>query len=569
MNVFTELTFIILIATTVSAVIRFLRQPMIISYIITGLLVGPYFLDLVESQDVLDVFAKLGVALLLFIVGLNLSPKIIKEVGKVAVITGIGQIVFTTIFGFLINYFIFHFSCVVSIYLSLALTFSSTIIILKILSDKDELQKLYAKISIGFLLVQDVIAAFILIFVSSFNHGTTTQGVLIALVLKGLILTVALFALASFILPKIAHFFAQSQELLFLFSIAWGLGLATLFYKLGFSIEIGALAAGVALAVSPYHYEISAKMRPLRDFFIILFFITLGSQMALANLTHLIWPALGLSLFVLIGNPLIVIILMAILGYRKRVMFFSGLTVAQISEFSLILIMLVVSSKKVPAEILSLITLVGLITIAGSTYLILHAHKIYPFVSKILALFERKKFKNKDLPTKKYQIILFGYNRIGYDFLKVFKDLNKLTLVVDFNPETIECLKNQKIDCFYGDAADSDFLDQLDLSRIKMIISTVPDFDTNMFLLNKIKSINPKVICLMISYNITQAEELYSVGASYVIMPHFLGGKTASSMVRRFVFKISKFDKAKNKHLKYLKQRKKAGHEHPNPQPER
>lgn len=563
LDVFIELSVIIVIATLVSGVMRLLRQPLIIGYIFTGILLSPFFLNLIKSTDTIAIFSQIGVAFLLFIVGLSLSPNVIREVGKVSLITGVGQVVFTSLIGFVISKFL-GFSTIVSVYIAIALTFSSTIIIMKLLSDKNDLDKLYGKISVGFLLVQDIIAIFILIIISSLSKDLTFSSTLLILLFKGLLLLILLLLIGKYLLPTLSGFFARSQEFLFLFSIGWGLGLATVFYLAGFSIEIGALLAGVALSVSPYHYEISSKMRPLRDFFIILFFILLGSQLSFGNINEYIVPAIIFSLFILIGNPLIVLLLMGLLGYNKRTGFSAGLTVAQISEFSLILISLGVGVGHLSNDILSLVTVVGLITIAGSTYFILYSDKIYSLVEKYLSIFElRKKMLNNKESLKKYDIILFGYNRIGYDFLESFRKLKKKFLVVDYNPDVIKDLSKKKIDCLYGDAGDEEFLVSLSLKKIKMAVSTVPDFDTNVLLLNTIKRINPNAITMVISHQVEDANVLYDKGATYVVLPHFLGGKYASMMINRHGLNRTKFLAEKRKHISHLKKRNSIGHHHP------
>ncbi|MFH1291109.1 MAG: cation:proton antiporter [archaeon] len=562
MEVFVELSIIIGITVLIAGITRLLKQPLIIGYILTGIIVSPYFLNIVSSTETIKVFSQIGVALLLFIIGLSLSPKVIKEVGKVSLVTGIGQIVFTSLIGFFISR-AFGFSIVVSIYIAIALTFSSTIIIMKLLSDKKDLEKLYGKISIGFLLVQDIFVIILLMVISSFSSDLSMTAISFGTIISGILLIAGFVLISIYVLPHLSKFFAKSQEFLFLFSIGWGLGLAALFHYLGFSMEIGALIAGIALSVSPYNYEISSKMKPLRDFFIILFFILLGSQMVFGSIGQLIVPAIIFSLFILIGNPLIVMILMGFLGYKKRVSFQAGLTVAQISEFSLILITLGVSVGHLTGEILSLITIVGLITISGSTYLITYSDKIYPYLSKYLSIFERKKLREEGSESKGYDLILFGYNRIGYDLLKSFKKLKKRFLVVDYNPETNLELCNDNVDCLYGDADDEEFLSGLSLTETKMVVSTIPEFETNMLLIGKIRQMNKSAIIMVMSHNIEEARDLYSRGATYVIMPHFLGGSHASMMIDEYKLDINKFLKEKEKHIKYLKTRKKLGYEHP------
>jgi len=561
LNIFIEISVIIVFATIIASVMRILKQPLIIGYIITGILISIFFFNLIESKEILSVFSQIGVAFLLFIVGLNLNPKVIKEVGKVSLITGIGQVIFTSIIGFAIAK-LFGFNLITAIYIAIALTFSSTIIIMKLLSDKGDLDKLYGKISIGFLLVQDLIAVLILVIISSFSQNNEGLISVLFILLKGIFIVILLALISMYVLPRLGFFFAKSQELLFLFSIAWGLGLATLFYIIGLSLEIGALVAGVTLSLSPYNYEISSKMRSLRDFFIILFFILLGSQLVFRDVHTFLIPIIVFSLFILIGNPLIVMIIIGILGYSKKVGLQSGFTVAQISEFSLILIALGVSLNHISNEILSMITVIGLVTIMGSTYLVLHADNVYGHLEKYLSVFERKIVK-KEKKLKKYDLILLGYNRIGYDFANSFKKLNKNFLIVDYDPEVIKSLVKEGIDCKYGDAEDVEFLQQLNLRNLKMAVSTIPAINTNLLMINTIRKVNKKAIILCVSHHIDEAYTLYAKGASYVIMPHFLGGKYASMMIDKYKFNISKFKNEKIKHLIHLKKRKELGHDHP------
>ncbi len=562
MEIFIELSIIICITVLIAGIMRLLKQPLIIGYIFAGIVVSPYFLNIVQSTETIKVFSQIGVALLLFIIGLSLSPKIIKEVGKVSLITGIGQIIFTSFFGFLISRLL-GFSVIVSLYIAIALTFSSTIIIMKLLSDKKDLEKLYGKISIGFLLVQDIFVIILLMVISSFSGNLSLDSLSFGSILSGILLIVGFILISVYVLPILSKFFAKSQEFLFLFSIGWGMGLAALFYSIGFSMEIGALVAGIALSMSPFHYEISSKMRPLRDFFVILFFILLGSQMVFGNISSLLIPAIIFSLFILIGNPLIVMILMGLLGYKKKVSFQAGFTVAQISEFSLILIALGVSSGHLTGEILSLVTIVGLITISGSTYLILYSDKIYPYLSKYLSIFERKKVRETEQKSKDYDILLLGYNRIGYDLLESFKKLKKKSLVIDYNPETILGLSKKGVECRYGDLDDEEFLSELNLTKTKMIISTIPEFETNLLIIKKIRQKNKKSVVIVVSHNIEEANLLYDSGATYVIMPHFLGGIHASMMINKYGLNLNRFLDEGKKHRKQLKIKRNLGHEHP------
>jgi Kef-type K+ transport system membrane component KefB len=563
LDVFVELGIIVFVAFVMAALMRFLRQPLIISYILSGIVLGPFVLNVINSPEELKTFAEIGIAVLLFMVGISINPKVIKEVGKASLVTGMGQIVFTSLIGFAIA-MLLGFSTIVSLYIAIALTFSSTIIIMKLLSDKGDLETLYGRIAVGFLIVQDLVAILIMLVVSSMAQDASIYMLIFGTIIKGGLLIGGLFVISSKILPAITKSMAKSQELLFMFSIAWCLSISTLFYFFDFSIEIGALLAGVTLSLSPYRYEINSKMKPLRDFFISLFFIYLGSQLMLGDVSRYIVPIILFSAFILIGNPLVVVALMGMMGYERRVGFLSGLTVAQISEFSLILVALGVKVGHLTPDILSLVTVIGIFTIAGSTYLIMYSDKIFPYISDTLRIFERKK-KVKIPPnvTESYDILLFGYHRIGHELLEKIKSLKKRYLVVDYDPSMIEELEKKGLNCKYGDAADSDFLDELPFAKAQLIISTIPDTGINLLLINKCREIGSKAVIIAVSQQINDSLILYEAGASYVIMPYFLGAHHTSSIIADYGVDMNKYLHEKIKHLGYLSKLRRAGHEHP------
>lgn len=564
-EIFVELSKLLAITLVITGIIMILKQPAIIGYILSGIIAGPVFLNIINSTNTLATFSQIGVALLLFFVGLNLNPKVIKDVGKISLITGLGQVIFTTSVGFFIAKLL-GFSIITSFYISIALAFSSTIIIMKLLSDKKDLDSLYGRISVGFLIIQDFIAIFILLIISSLNNGIDLTSLAIEMILKGVLGIIVLFLVTLYVFPRLTKSIAKSQEFLLLFSISWCFIIASTFYYLNFSIEAGALLAGITLSMSPYHYEISSKMKPLRDFFLILFFIMLGSQMLFSNILQNIWIIFGLSFFVLIGNPIIVMILMGLLGYTKRNSFLAGLTVAQISEFSLIVVTMGVSVGHVSQEILSLVTAVGLITFAGSTYMIIYSNNIYVKISRYLNIFERKGKKVDEHRFDKkndHEIILFGYNRIGFDILESLRKIKKEFLIIDYDPEIINKLSKEGFDCRYGDANNSELLDEINFNKAKMVISTIPLIDTNLLIINKIKEIDDNCVIAVVSHQINEAEILYEQGATYVIMPHFLGGKHFSTMLENNKLSMSKFLKEKISHIEHLKHRKNLGHKHP------
>lgn len=558
MNIFIGVSVVIVIATLIAGILQRLKQPLIIGYILTGLIVGPFLLKSAEFSSAIDMFSQFGVALLLFIIGLNLSPKVFKEVGKISFLVGMGQVTITALLGFLINRLL-GFEFVVSIFLAIALSFSSTIIVMKLLSDKKDLSKMYGKLSIGLLLFQDLVITIILIGMSTYSGKFVSWETIGLMVTKGVLAVDLIFIFSVYVLPKLTRFFAQSQEFLFLFSIGWGLGFATLFHYLGFSIEIGALIAGVALSTSAYHHEISSRLHPLRDFFIVLFFILLGSKINISTLGEIIVPAIYLSLFVLIIKPLIVIIFLGLMGYRKKTSFMTAITMGQLSEFSLIFLMLAAKNGQIPMEMLSLLTLVSLVSIAGSTYMVIFSNQLYRVISNSLSIFERSVTKKETYKRENYEVILFGCNRIGRDFLEYFKELGSSFLIVDFNPAVIEKLQSLGFNCRYGDADDDEFLKEIDLEKAKMVISTIPEYDINEFLIGRIKQENESAIVIVISHNVDDAIGLYEAGATYVITPHFLGGHYASMLISKYGFDINKFIKEREKHIRDLEKRRDFG----------
>lgn len=551
LSLFSEISFIIAIATFIGLAAHLLRQPLIISYILTGIIVGPSVLDIVHAEDTVDVFAKIGITLLLFIIGLGLNPKVIREVGKVSTLTGLGQVLFTSLLGFALLG-VLGYSGKEAVFIAMALSFSSTIIILKLLSDKKEQTRLYGKISIGFLLVQDIIATFALLFAAAFSGESSDSVATVELFIRGGLFAIALYAMSVYVLPHMNKVIANSQEFLFLFSIGWGLGVATLAAELGFSIEVGALFAGVTLAPMAYAQEIGARLRPLRDFFIVLFFIALGAELGLASLGENVINALILSVFVLIGNPLIVMLIMGLLGYTKKTSFKAGLAVAQISEFSLILVLLGNDLGSVSDGVVSLVTLVALITIAASTYMIIYSDKLYQLVERYLRLFERRKVAFDQEEADRYDIVLFGYKKGGAEFIKTFKRMGKSYVVVDYDPEVVDHLDHSGYHYIYGDATDIEMHEEAGVAKAKLIVSTITDHETSRFLVSQVHNLNPRAIMICHSDSPQEAKELYDLGATYIIMPHLIGSEQIGSFLRKKGFKKSEFKQVRQEHLKSI-----------------
>ena len=542
------LTAVIIMTAVFGLLARLLRQPLILAYIVVGLLVGYLgYADLIQ-KDTFQLFSELGIMLLLFLVGLEINYASIRLVGKAATIVGLGQIIFTFIIGFGIA-LLFNFSYLASAYIAIALTFSSTIIIVKLLSEKKDLHSLYGRITVGFMLIQDFMAILLLIVLSGIQAGHGINGIDLALtVIKGVSLFAVVIFLGRTVFPHIFDRVARTPELLFAISLAWVFFVVMIVAKLGFSIEVAGFLAGLALANSSERFQIATKIKPLRDFFIMLFFIILGTHMVGFSFAGLAWPVIVFSIFVIIGNPLIVLLIMGALGYRKRTSFLTGVTIAQVSEFSLILAAVGARLEHIDKPVVGLITAVGIITIAISSYLIMHADTLYIFFSRVLSIFERSKTKEIKVPRGSYakRIILVGGHRTGTAILQHFSKED--VVVIDFDPEVIERLRFQGYDCILGDASDIDIFDQIDLKKARVIISTSPDFTDNMMLLEELKIIDGGLKVIMRAETVKDARLLYKKGADYVMLPHLTSGNYLGRMLSKDNFEevLAKLGKREN-----------------------
>jgi len=549
-STFSELSLIIALSAGIALVMRSIKQPLIIGHILTGVLVGPSALHLVQSAETIEVFSSIGIALLLFIIGLGLNPRVVKEVGKVSAITGVVQVAATAFFAWG-GGIILGLTKTESVILGVALSFSSTIIILKLFSDKKEQSRLYGKIAIGLLLVQDVLATVALLFVTS-NEGGFSGAQLARLAFNAGLIILPMFLISNYVLPRMQRTIASSQELLFLFSIGWGFGIAALFEVGGFSLEIGALLAGVALAPLPYTQEISARLRPLRDFFIVVFFISLGTRISFEHLGLLIPGIIISCVIVLIVKPLIILTIMGLMGYTKRTSFKTAVAMGQVSEFSLVLAILATKNGLVGEDVMGILTIVALITIAISSYLIIYSDKVFSVFEHALSMFERRKNHFETESRHHYELVLFGYQKGGHEFMKVFKGLKKKFVVIDYDPEIIDVLDHQELPYLYGDATDIELLEEAGLDKAKLVVSTISDHETNLFLVRLLEKINPRSVVIVHAENFSEAADLYESGASYVVMPHYIGSEKIGSFIKKSGLKKSEFKKYRERHLEYL-----------------
>jgi Kef-type K+ transport system membrane component KefB len=538
-NVFYQIGAILGLAAAGGALALLLRQPLIVAFIAVGILLGPSGFGVVVQSNEIELFARLGIALLLFVVGLKLDVHIIRSVGPVALLTGLGQVVFTSVVGYLIALSL-GMTQVTAVYVAVALTFSSTIIIVKLLSDKREVDSLHGRIAVGFLIVQDIVVVLVMIGLTAAGQagdGASLGKEALLIVAKGAMMLLAVVLLTRYVLPPLLHRLARSAELLMLFAIAWAIIGASIGDALGFSKEVGAFLAGVSIASTAYRELVAARLVSLRDFLLLFFFIELGANLDMGTLGTQTGDAIVFSLFVLIGNPLIVMIIMGYMGYRKRTGFLAGLTVAQISEFSLILAALGLSLGHVDQSTVGLITLVGLITISASTYMILYSHELYARLGPYLVWFERKvpyrEMDNLGDGNDRVDVVLFGLGRFGSTLANRLRERGCRLLAIDFDPATVRLHEREGYLARYGDAEDPEFIATLPLENAQWLVSTLRDRALNRALLQGLQQQGYRGKVAVSSSTRHEANGFLDAGVDLVLVPYADAAKEAADKLLR------------------------------------
>lgn len=534
---FAEVALLLALAAGIGLAGTLLRQPLIVSFIAVGLVAGPSALDVVQSDAQISLLSELGIAVLLFLVGIKLDVKLVRSLGIVSVMTGLGQVIFTAFFGYLIGLAL-GLGHVTSLYVAIALTFSSTIIIVKLLSDKREIDALHGQIALGFLIVQDLVVVIAMIALSAIGignsdagHGGHGGGSVTMVLVSGLAMVASVVLFVRYAANPLTARLARAPELLVIFALALAAVFAAIGDAVGLGKEVGGLMAGVALASSPYRETIAARLAPLRDFLLLFFFIALGATLDLSLLGTHVAGAIVFSLFVLIGNPLIVLAIMGAMGYRKRTGFLAGLTVAQISEFSLIFVAMGVSLGHVMEDALGLVTMVGLVTIAASTYMITYSHHLYALFEPLLGVFERRGSPRETSEAgghgaSRYRVILFGLGRYG---TAIGLRLNKRginVLGVDFNPQAVRRWRELGLEADFGDASDPEFVAELPFRGVEWMVATVPIHptglsheDTRRTLIQSARSAGFTGRIAVASHHRSDAENLSDTGVDLVLEP--------------------------------------------------
>jgi len=422
--------------------------------------------------------SEMSIAILLFLVGLKLDIKLVRSLGSVAMATGLGQVAFTVVVGFLLC-LAMGIAWMPALYVAVALTFSSTIIIVKLLSDKREVDSLHGRIALGFLIVQDLVVVIAMVVLSGIGVGTQAEDAMLVTGIGLLACLLVAYLFMRFVAERLLQYAAQSQELVLVLTVGWAAGLGAVGHGLGFGMELGGLLAGVTFAGTTFRDAISAKLSGLRDFLLLFFFLGLGASLDLSLLGSEVARAGVLSIFVLVGNPLIVIAIMLAMGYRHRTGFLAGLTVAQISEFSLVFMAMGVTLGHVTDRYLGLVTLVGLITIAVSTYMITYSHQLYNAIGRYIPGYRRTTAKRETDAVESHDhmevdILVVGMGRFGAAVAEDLVGHGYRVGAVDFDPRALEAWRAAGRATIYADVTDADVVAHLPLRSCRIVLISLP-----------------------------------------------------------------------------------------------
>lgn len=538
---FARIALLLVVATAAATVALRLRQPTMVAFLLVGIVVGPSVLGWASPSGELHLFAEIGIAVLLFVVGLKLDVNLVRQLGPVALVAGAAQMAVTAGLGIALAW-VLGLGLAASVYLGIALAFSSTIVIVKLLSDQREIDALHGRLAMGILIMQDIAVVAAMIAIGSWTSDGPSPWQTVALIAgKLLVGAVAIALLMRYVLPRLLAVLAQSQELLLVFALAWGIALSALGEAFGFSKEVGAFVAGFALASTPFREAISTRLTSIRDFLLLFFFVNLGAQVDLSAIGDAVGPAIAVVVFVLLGKPLIVMGVMAGLGYRKRTNLLTGVTLAQVSEFSIIFIAMGVQLGQVDEAALGLITLVALVTIPASAILILNSDALFRRLDRWLGIFERRKperelaFDARPGQDRRTDALVFGLGRYGSRLLNELRRDDVHVTGVDFDPEAVRALRADGIDARYGDAEDPHLLAALPLDEARSVVSTLPSVDANRALIDALRRHGydgPITVAIQSDWE-PHADDLRSAGATDLLHPYQDAADHAGAFLRR------------------------------------
>jgi Kef-type K+ transport system membrane component KefB len=516
-----NLGFIVITAAVFAFVGKLVKMPSLVAYILAGVLLGPG-LGLVKLDHALELISELGIALLLFLVGLELSLQKIKDLGRVALILGGLQVLLTAVGGFIIAQ-LMGFARLPSVFLAATVTFSSTVVVIKLLDQKGATGRLYGRISISLFLAQDIVVIVLLTVISGIGSGDAIE---ILALIKGLgaafggmfvLLLVALLA-SRYLLPRPFAWAAQSPDTVFIWALCWCFLVVLLAHQFHLSVEIGAFLAGIAIAQLPIHEDLQRRLHPLMTFFVAVFLVTLGIKIDLTILGEIWLYVLGFSAFVIFVKPLIVFTILNRLRYSEYTAFQSATATGQVSEFAFILLGLGAASGLIEGMIVSIGGLVGMLTIAISSYLIIYSDSLYGVFQKLSLL---QVFKAKQEPDheewsiREGHVIVVGMNALGREIVKQLASRGEDVLAIDTDPDKLKGLSPART--LIGNVEYESVVEEIGLRRARMVVSALRIEDANHLLAYRCRSAG--VTCAIHAFDVSAIDDLLELDTSYMFMP--------------------------------------------------
>ena len=547
-----------LIIVVVSFLVKVIKQPIIMGYVLAGLIFSLMIKDSSRGDQII-ILSELGITFLLFLMGLEFDLKSLKHLGKDILIATLQQsiVFFGVAFGLALA---FKFSITESVYIGILFMFSSTLLVAKWIDDKKENNTLYGKITLGTLIIQDVLAIIALSFLSVIQEKSLMKIFIAPLTGLALLLFVVLFT--RYVLNFLFKIAVRYPELLFIFS----LGVCFLFVEiaplLGYSTTIGAFLAGITIANTLYKNDVYTRLKPLIVFFNMLFFVGLGFQIKVGLSLSIIIFILILTLLSLLLKPIIIYFTLKMRGYDMKTSVITGLNLSQLSEFGIIIIAGGISGSVVSKSIGAIAVISIIATMILSSYLIKYDKKIFKkcekYLLKIDSKFKHKsdgmqqEFGHEDIAEA--NVIFFGYHDIGKDLYSKLSGMGKKILVIENDPSNIALLKKEEIPHIYNSINNPDFFEKLNLSKAEIVISSLIDIEDNKIIIEHAKKTNPATTVILSAKNLKDSIELYNKNADYVICPTYLNEQQVTVVLEDYATDIKKLINKKIKDYAKLKE---------------
>ncbi|WP_254809840.1 cation:proton antiporter [Natronosalvus amylolyticus] len=549
-----DFAIIIVVATAVGILVRQLGQPTIIAYIFTGVILGPVLFDIVTDDGLVYLMAELGLGFLLFLLGMKMRFSDIRDILRPITNVAIGQTVLQTALAFLVALAL-GFGTREVLVISLATVFGATPIIVKVLSDKDEITSLPGKIDVGVLIVQDIYLVVVLAMFSADsleNTGEIAQTLAIIFVMMAFI---GLFSFASsrYLLPRIFRRVASNKDVFLVIAIAWAfLFIAVAGTQFDGGIEIGAFLAGISLAQLPYSKELEDRITPITDFFILVFFVSIGLQIegGAPSLFAYWQEALIASAVLMVGNFWIMFYLIDREGFGVEPTFLASINMVQVSEFSLIVGALALQQGYIDAEILGYLTLMALVTMTLSTYIVANNHAIYERLEPWFRRFESDTDRDADLKTYSNHAIAIGYDEITASVLPLLEANYDDVVIIDRKSEHIDAIDEGPYDYVFGDFRHNEIRKEANLSDASFVLSSSVERDVNEALLEEV---GDDALVFVEAERIDDARSLYAKGATYVVMSTHLAAERLSEYVAQYLTDRSSFDSVTTSDIERLR----------------